>query len=449
MVDVSKFITRAEEAYRKRNYQYAIQMYLEALEVDPRNVEARRTLRQVLLKVDETGEKIQAPKGTTIMLSRDPEVLVKEYEKAVVKEPKSAKYNMRVADALSQLGAHEAAGFVYQFIITSCEKGGTNIDAMKKGAQAFIDAGRPDAAQQLLTRAMRAAPNDREIADLQRNLAASSTLSNIQNASGSYAMLANAEQAAELELLKKNVLSIDEVKRALAIVNGKLQNDPTDKAMVKKKADLFGKAKNFDKAYDWLMSQYEVLDRAPDILELAVRYKNQYFDHKVRVCRSKAEKEPEQAEAYMVKAEEFKQAKREFELEQYQRQVDESPADTDKRFALGQALFNIGRHDDAVQHLQRALKSPKLEKRSSVLLGQCFNEMNRLELAAMQLETAREKLDPASDEELYSEVRYWLGDVYEKQGRGADAKALFQALFMENAAFRDVGNRLDNLAKAS
>src|SRR5690606_13416020 len=109
MVDISKFVTRAEEAFRKRNYQYAVQMYLEALEVDPTNVDSRKALRTVLLKGDEGGVKIQAPKGTTVMFTSDPKTLVVEYEKAVVKAPKSAKYNIKVADALSKLGAHESA----------------------------------------------------------------------------------------------------------------------------------------------------------------------------------------------------------------------------------------------------------------------------------------------------------------------------------------------------
>ncbi len=444
MVDVSKFLQRAEEAATKRNYEYAIQMYLEALQVDAEHIEARRNLRAVLLKADDSGNKVKGPQTKTLILSADPRVKLVEYEKAVVKDPRSPKYNMRVADALVQIGAHESAGHVYQYVIANCDKGKDNVEAMKKGAQAFIAAGKPDLAQRLLSLAMRMAPNDKDIADLQRNLAATSTLKNIQSAGSSREMLKDAGQAMELELLNKKVLSLPELKQAMQIVNDKLSATPLDKGMIKKKAELFGKARQYDKAHEWLMSRYEDLDRAPDIIELAVRYKNQDFDYKVKVCQKKAQDEPEKASEWLARAAQLEKDKSEFQLVEYERQVTEAPADMDKRWLLGRALFEAGKNDEAVAHLQKASRSPKWGKIVTVYLGRCFIAMGRLELAVMQLQQALESI-PEVEEELYAEVRYWLADAHEKAGKLEEAKQLFQALFMENALFRDVGARLDKI----
>jgi len=444
MVDVSKFLQRAEEAFTKRNFDYAIQMYLEALQVDPENIPARTMLRSVLLKADESGNKVKGPQGKTIILSNDPKVKLIEYEKAVVKEPRSVKYNMRVAEALAQIGAHEAAGHVYQYVISHCDKGKDNVEAMKKGAQAFIDSGKPEMAQKLLAMAMRHAPADKEIADLQRNLAATATLRNIQSAGSSREMLKDSGKAMELELLNKKVLSLPELKEAMRIVNDKLTEDPADKGMVKKKAELFGKARQYDKAYEWLMSRYNDLEKAPDIVELAVRYKNQDFDYKVKVCEKKMEEEPDKADAWKAKSLQLMKEKQDFELGEYKRQVDEAPADMDKRYLLGKALFEAKMFDDAVPHLQRASRSPKWGKVVGILLGRCFTDMGRLELATMQLTQTLEQISEV-EEDLLMEARYWLGNVHEKSGKVDEAKKLFQGLFMENASFRDVGARLDKI----
>lgn len=449
MVDISKFLSRAEDALKKRNYQYAIQMYLEALEVEPTHVSARRDLRSVLLKANTDGSKIKAPPSKTVVMSRDPKVQLAEYEKAVVKEPRSAKFNKRVAAALRKIEAHEAAGYVFQYVIDHCDKGKEDVDAMKGGAQAFIDAGLVDHAQKLLSRASRLMPNDREIGDISRELSAKQTMKNIEGKqSDAGPVLMDAEAALEAELLKKKKLGPQEIPKAIGFVDKRLEKNPVDKEMIKKKAELYGMARKYDQSHEWLMSRYEDLESPPDILELAIKYKNQYFEYMLKVCAKKAEENPDKAAAYKAKAQEFEAARKEFRLDTYARQVADAPADLDHRWDYGKALFESGRYQDAVEHLQRAIRSPKLGKEVGVLLGRCFAQMGRLELAQKQLSNVLENVTEAQ-EDLYMEVRYWLADTEERAGNTDQAKELFQDLFMQNAAFKDVGDRLDKLASKS
>ncbi|MCK6438776.1 MAG: tetratricopeptide repeat protein [Planctomycetes bacterium] len=444
MVDISKFIARAEDAFKKRNYEYAIQMYLEALQIAPENLDARKRLRVVLLQAEKDSVKIPPIPGRTLVLSRDPKVQIAEHEKAVVKDPRSAKYNMRVADTLAQMGHHEAAGHIYQYIIDFCDKGKDNLEAMKKGAKAFIDAQMADLAQKLLTRARALAPQDKEITDLARNTAAASTLSRISAAKSSREMLANTGEAMELELLNRKVLTKEELPKAIEVVDRKIGEHPTDKTWIKKKAELFGKARQYDQAFQWLMAKYEELDKPQDLVELATRYKNQDFEFKLRYCAKKIQDEPQAAAEWKAKAARVKAEQSKFQIAEYMRQVEEAPADMDKRFQLGKALFEAKQFAQAVEHIQKASKSPKLGKQVGVLLGRCFAQMNRLELAEKQLQNVRAQITEA-EEDLFNDVRYWLGDVYARQGKTDEAVQLFQGLFLDNAAFRDVGQRLDAL----
>ena len=47
-MDYSKHIQKAEEAVRRRNYDFAVQLYQQILEIDADVGEARRGLRQAL-----------------------------------------------------------------------------------------------------------------------------------------------------------------------------------------------------------------------------------------------------------------------------------------------------------------------------------------------------------------------------------------------------------------
>ena len=50
MADVTKLVSKADEAAGKRNYDYAIELYLQAVTLDPDNGGARTSLRHVQIK---------------------------------------------------------------------------------------------------------------------------------------------------------------------------------------------------------------------------------------------------------------------------------------------------------------------------------------------------------------------------------------------------------------
>jgi Flp pilus assembly protein TadD len=49
-VDFTKHIQKAEEAFRRRNYDFAVEVYQQLLDIDPDQAEARSGLRQALKK---------------------------------------------------------------------------------------------------------------------------------------------------------------------------------------------------------------------------------------------------------------------------------------------------------------------------------------------------------------------------------------------------------------
>ena len=177
MADVSKFLAKADEALKKRNYDYAIQMYESAMEADPGNPDARRNFRLALVrKYDAEGYPKSWGMGglKTIAVSKNPDKLLVETEKLVAKDPKSMKYNLRVGETLAAMGHHDAAVAVLEF---AAKAGDLKSDKQAPAvlmllAKEYAEVGKVEEAGKVLGRATRLAPNDKNLKNLQKELSA-------------------------------------------------------------------------------------------------------------------------------------------------------------------------------------------------------------------------------------------------------------------------------------
>lgn len=451
MADVSRFIQKADEALKKRNYDYAIQMYQEALLVDPKSAEARRNFRLALVrKYDEKGY----PKGLkfgglTVALKKDPKQMLAEMEKLIVKDPKSIKYNQRIAQVLMDIGAHDGAVAVLEFMVKYCDvKSEKNAQTFKLLAKAYVKADEPQKAQAVLSRAARVVPNDKEIKVLQKEISAKSYNKQVGSAKSSYDLVKNRDEAAKLEAARKGVMSDADADTLIAEEEAKLQANPLDRRAIRQIGELLAKKKKFNEAYERLIKFVEVDPSAGEVGELAAKYKNQYFDALIRTCKAKAQQDPSKAAAYEAKINEIEQAKKDFRLKEYGRQVEAAPTDLEKRFRFGQALFDAGHAAKAFKHFQKAHKSPKFAKHTGLYMGRCLIEMDRIEMAEQQFKNLEKELSD-TDEELSKELMYFTADLLEKKGDPAGALDKFRSLFLEDAEFRDIEARIDRLKAAT
>jgi tetratricopeptide (TPR) repeat protein len=215
MADVSKFILKADEALKKRNYDYAIQMYESAMEADPGNADARRNYRVALIrKYDAEGYPKSFGLGglKTIAMAKHPEKLLIETEKLVAKDPKSLKYNLRVAETLASLGHHDASCAVLEFAVKA---GDLKSDKSAPGvlmllAKEYAETGKMAEANGILQRATRLAPNDKNLKNLHKELSAKTYNARVGTAKSSYDLVQNRDEANLLEKARSGQLSDDE-----------------------------------------------------------------------------------------------------------------------------------------------------------------------------------------------------------------------------------------------
>ena len=446
MADASRFLAKADEALKKRNYDYAVQMYQEALLVDPGNADARRNLRVALVrKYDEKGYPKSFGLGglKSLSVGKNPEKILEDSEKAIVKDPKNLKINRRIAEVLGELKHNDAAVAVLEYAYKYCG-GDKDVTTLKLMARAYIEVNETKRAEQILNKAMRVSPNDKEVKTLAKEIAAKGYHDKFSSVKSSRDLTKNRGEQDQLEKRRKIVMSEEDIESLLAEEEEKLKENPLDRRAIREIGALLAKKKKFNDAYERLRKFLEVDPNASEVGDIAAEYKNKHFDHYIRICQIKAQKEPDKAAAYKAKEDEFRAEKRAFQLEEFGRQVEAAPTDLDKRYRYGVALFNADRAEEAFKHFQKAHRSPKFAKAVAVYMGRCLTEMGRIEMAEQQFHNVEAELTEA-DEDLRKELMYYQAEMMEKKGDLEAALAGFRTLFLEDADFLDVEKRIDDL----
>lgn len=135
-----------------------------------------------------------------------------------------------------------------------------------------------------------------------------------------------------------------------------------------------------------------------------------------------------------------------FELGVYRERIREYPTDLRMRHQYGIRLFKAGRYDDAIPVLQEARADPKNRFDCSLHVGRCFYEKGYY---AQAIDTFRDALAgyEIPDDKLGKELHYWLGRACEADGRIEDALKVYGQLIQWDYNYRngDVRKRIDDL----
>lgn len=453
MADVSKFLAKADEALKKRNYDYAIQMYESAMEADPGNADARRNFRLALVrKYDAEGYPKSFGFGgmaTKVLAGKNAEKLLVETEKLVAKDPKSIKYNLRVAETLAALKYHDAAVAVLEFAAKAGDlkedKQGPNLLMLL--AKEYSEVGKVTEANNVLARATRLAPNDKHLKELQKELSAKTYNAKVGSAKGAYDLVQNRDEADLLEKMRKGNITEEDAQALIEAEEKKLQANPLDRRAILNIAEVLAKRKKYNEAADRLYAFLKLDPSANDIGDKAAKYKTMWFDGVIQLCAKRAQEDPAKANAYKAKANEIREEKKKWQLDEYGRGVEAAPTDLDKRYLYGQALLDAGNQQEAFKQFQKAKGSPKYAKKANLLMGQCLLSMGRVEMAEMAFQEV-EKLLSDGDEEMRKELMYFEAHMLEQKGDPAAALDKFRALYMEDMEFRDIEKCIERLKSA-
>ena len=448
-MDLSKHLEKAGEALRKKNFDYAISLYHQVLQLKPDHGEARRELRQALVRRAEYKKVpplIALLQGLHQRLGiligsalKKPSQVILSAEGYLRNDPHNRSVNQALAASLERAGHHRSAVAVWEFMGDDDQIGD---HALKRAGALYYGMKQLTEALGCYEAVLKRSPRDSEAEKMRKNLAAEGVLS-----SGSYDpsrssrdQVRDKDQQQLLEAEQKIVTTEDERALLRKKFEQTLESDPSDRRARRGLVEHHVKSRDYAEAISVLEAglavdpgSYELKERIGDIRVLDL-------DQQIRAVKQAAEQGDPAARTDLV---DLTREKQEFEIEEFTRRVKEHPTDLDLRFRLGRLLLASGEVKAAIENFQHSAKDPRRRVDSLIGLGQAFERNQMLDLARKQFETALESVEGSSDRAV--EIVYSLAVLLEKKGDLALARSRYESIYEKDIHYKDVAARLDVL----
>jgi tetratricopeptide (TPR) repeat protein len=440
-VDFSKQLQKADEAMRRRNYDFAVELYQQLIEISPDLGEARSGLRHALKKrLDAKGggsKFLRALGGAaplamakTLRKAGKNDAAAKQLESYLSTNPLDEEGNLLLGMALEDAGHTASALAVYEFLAEIAPK---NPDGLKRAGAMAYRQGKHQQALEFYERALAADPRDQEALKARKDLSAERALTgaNAANVAHSRDQIKDKDVARELERAQRLHRSDDELREDLTRLEARYAESQTPELMVEM-ADLHERLKDPDSALEWIE---RALSYKKDSFDLASRA----GDLRAKVMKkaiAQAGKAGDDARASTLEKELWT-----FEAADYRRRVDLRPSDASLRLQLGKRLMKVADFDGAMGELQKAMNDPRTKREAQLGLAQCFQGKGFGDLARKEYLRALEGSVQVDDRA--KEILYNLGLISEKEGNAAEARGYFARIFEVDIGYRDVAEKME------
>lgn len=434
-------------AFERNNLDYAIDILSKVLEQEPAFFECRQVLRAAQFKKAgiSSGGLFKKFMGSTnpkvvqaqIAMRNNPRQALNLAEDVLNHDPNNISAHKVLADAALALDFPKTAVLSLEIAYKSSAK---DRETAMKLARGLAKVGQAKRAESILEEVGRAHPNDSEIVQALKDMAASRTMSEggygaLADGKGSYRdILRNEEEAVTLEQEKRDHRTEDVTGKLLAEYESRLPNEPQNSRLVRSIAEMHAQRKNFDKAIEYYQ-RLAGTETADQTVERAIS------DLYVKRFEAAAAALDPTAPDHAEQVAKLKAEKQNFLLDDAKRRVERYPSDLQLHFELGQLYLEAGRISEAIQEFQKAQNNPHKRIQALFCLGQCFARRGMSDLAARTfLNAIKEKL--VFDDEK-KELIYALGCAYEKMGKREEAIEQFKLIYELDIGYRDVAAKVD------
>jgi len=459
-VDASKLTEKAAVAAERGNFDYAIDLYVRLLELQPKHVEARKALRAVeIRRCQERGVTKSGAggwfRGLGHLVSAGIYIVIRKPEKAMIACEsflKNDPYNKSVLRLLAR--AAEKAGYLDTAVLVledvrtgsgSPTKGiGKRgyVKVLRQLGELYAQTERLPLAAERIEEVLRLLPGDREAERRIRDIAAQRSMKEggwdkAGKAGGYREVLKDEEGAKRMEDSQRDIRTREDILAAIERVKNDLVKDPNNTRHLTQLGDLYKMLR------DWAAARTQY-DKAQKIDPHNFMVTERQGDLRLAEMDEEIEREAKDP----TKKEHVAQLRKErmqFAFGEYQRRAKARPQDLPTRFALANVLYEAGRFKEASAQFQLASRDPQHRRTALHRLGICFQKQGLVDLAVEQYEKA---ISGASivDQEV-KDILYALGEAHESHGRLPQALEAYKRLFEVDIGYRDVSKKIEDLYK--
>ncbi|MBI4613163.1 MAG: tetratricopeptide repeat protein [Planctomycetes bacterium] len=446
-MDVSKLYEKAEEAIKRKNYDYAVDILMkQILPIYPNDVKARKLLRgTVIKKYDENGYpgKLAQMKaaGARAMLEKHKmtkqwDKAMEECEKCLLLAPKDVAILFSLAECSKQGGHAETA---IAMLENAVQIDPEHKKSLKLLGHLYREKEDFEKAQGYFQKASKLDPTDNEAKKAVKDLAAMRTGRDYGQAKSSRDVIRDQSAADKMEAEHHILRTPEEIRAAIERTKADYAVDNKNKKVLRRLGELHMRMEEYDKAIEWFEKGIAVDPTSFDIRKLIGDCKIAKLEIPVRQTRKELEKSPADA-AVQKKLDDLQAKKSKFEIEEYKARVTEHPTDLELRYFYGKALYDANQLEDAIAEFQKSCKDPRYKMESFNHMGQAFLQQGDPELAIKQFQRALE--DVTGMGEKAKLLRYNLGKAYQSANDSAHALDQFQMILEADVRYKDVRERI-------
>ena len=472
-VDVSKLVEKAREAAERRNYDYAVDLYMQACRMDMDNVAARRELRAVENRMaKEKGSSFfgkfksgtQAVQVNAMFMARKWESTIEKAEEALKTDPGNVSVLMLLGKSLKEAGYKKGAISTFEDIKTMGAGGNTKTmtEALRELAFLYEAENRVKEAQDTWAQVAKVSPSDIDAGRKMRDLAAKSMHTTIETAAmsgvrgGAARSTQTTEQkaaAAKMDREKGDIKTSEDLRLAIEDKKQDIAQRPEDAKNYSMLGDLYKQGNNYAEAKKAYEQAREKDPNNPSYL-----FKVQDLEIWKLANALKALQQKYQAGDKTVAPQYEKDwmGLQEYKLNSFLEREKQYSTDSKIKFELANIYFDLAHKkgdktlfDQAIMRYQKTFQDPKFRNHSGLRMGEGFAAKGQFDLALKRFDETLAAIPVELKNLDWKNLTYAKADTLQKAGRRDDAKNTFLQIYEVDVAFRDVGKRVDELSQSA
>ena len=459
------WFNKAADSRERREYDYAIELFITGLEFWPEAVdEGHMPLRSLAIQRHQAGgKKPGMMEGLRkSMTGKDAKRCMLNAEYLLSKDPGNASYMDGLLKNASKGGYYETLKWVAPLAFDSLKKDKkpdkgrfkTFRTALTEAAEQADALGDAATEVNLLAEASASleylqarSPGDEDLRVEQRDLAGKLAIARgkYDDADTFRDSLRDAEKQKILHDSERSKQSDETFDAVVAAARKEWEARPTDPKAINAYADTLlrreSKAEE-NEAIKVLAQAAEALNNYSYKLK-ADDVRLRQLERQTRQTVAQARKSGSDTDRQQARLAKMEQSQVEMSI--YRERVSKYPTDLRLKYKFGAVLFKAREFDEAIPVLQVAQGDPRSRTHCQLLIGRSFFEKGS---PAQAVEVLKELLEtPDVDDDLDKTVTYWLARAFEADGRIEDAKAAYGKLLRRdyNFADGDARKRMENL----
>ncbi len=445
-----RFFEKARKAAEGKNYDYAIEMYLDGLRRAPDALEdGHLPLCELGLQRRGHGakkpsmvERVKRLRGKTPL----EQMLNAEY--LFAKDPDHLPYAEAMLKAAVEGGYHRTAHWIANLIFQ------TNNAIEKPSLQTYLllkdcykAMGQYDKAVAACQRAVRMRPDDKDLADEFKNLSAELTMSKGKyGAEGDFRQSIR-DRETQAKLYSQDRMVKTEDYRASAVEEARKAHaeDPELSKNIFNLADALADLEKDDAEDEAIQLLNAAAETQKDFRfkERAGQIRIRQARRRLRAAKKQLKAQPEDS-ATQASVRELTEALHRTELEHYGLCVANHPTDLSAKYEYGLRLMRNERYNEAIPLFQDAQKDPRRRISAMDKIGYCFFKKGWYADAIDVFSRAIDAYE-IKDDAIAKELRYNLARAHESQDDKERALELYRRIAQLDFGYKDVSERVDRL----